>query len=281
MPELPEVETVKRGMEGALWGLRIESVETKRAGLRIPFPPDLPSRLQNRRIISFSRRAKYILMHLDDGQVFALHLGMSGRIRIDPPGTPACFQKHDHLILSMEDGARAVFNDSRRFGMAFLIEPGGMDAHPAFSSLGPEPLDDAFDGAVLFQRLKGRNAPIKQALLDQRVVAGIGNIYACEALYDSGIHPARRAARIGVRRVGVLASAIRAVLNRAIAAGGSSLRDHRGVDGAMGYFQHGFSVYGREGEACPACDCALSRTGGIKRLAQGGRSTFFCPRKQT
>lgn len=278
MPELPEVETVRRGMEPAMTGVRITRAETRREGLRWPFPPGLADRLTGARVERLRRRSKYILGDLDTGETFLLHLGMSGRILIsgDPLGQfvhdhPAT-EKHDHVVLDMENGARVTLNDARRFGALDLMTTGTEEGHMLLKRLGPEPLGNRFDEAYLVSTLKGRNTPIKAALLDQRIVAGLGNIYVCEALHRAGIHPARKAGRISSGRVAALVPIIREVLTEAIAAGGSSLRDYRQADGELGYFQHTFRVYGREGEACRKPDCS----GVVTRIVQSGRSSFYC-----
>ncbi|MBV7379855.1 bifunctional DNA-formamidopyrimidine glycosylase/DNA-(apurinic or apyrimidinic site) lyase [Maritimibacter dapengensis] len=279
MPELPEVETVRRGMEPAMTGVRIARAETRREGLRWPFPSGLADRLTGARVERLRRRSKFILGDLDTGETFLLHLGMSGRILIsgDPLGQfvhdhPAT-EKHDHVVLDMENGARVTLNDARRFGALDLMTTGTEDEHMLLKRLGPEPLGNRFDEAYLVAALKGRNTPIKAALLDQRIVAGLGNIYVCEALHRAGVHPARKAGRISSSRVAALVPIIREVLTEAIAAGGSSLRDYRQADGELGYFQHTFRVYGREGETCRKPDCG----GVVARIVQSGRSSFYCP----
>jgi formamidopyrimidine-DNA glycosylase len=277
MPELPEVETVMRGLEQAVRGALIEKVDQRRKDLRVPFPANLKKKVEGRTIDRFARRAKYVLMHLDDGQVMVLHLGMSGRILIARNHTP---EKHDHLILHMRDGTQVIFNDARRFGLVYLMSESDMEKHTAFKGIGPEPLGNDFSGPVLEERLKGKKISIKQALLDQRIVAGVGNIYASEALFESGISPKRAAGKVQGERAEKLSAAIRSVLTRAIAAGGSSLKDHRQVNGELGYFQHGFKAYDRAGEPCPVCACGPQDGGVIKKIVQGGRSTFYCPRHQ-
>ena len=279
MPELPEVETVCRGLERALGGKRLARVEARRPDLRIPLPPDFAGRLRHRRIERIDWRAKYILLHLDDGQTVIAHLGMSGRMRIqgaqpEPPGP------HDHVIFEAEDGTLVYFNDARRFGLMTMVDRAGLDAHPLLADLGPEPLGNAFNGPALAAALAGRNTPIKAALLDQKVVAGLGNIYVSEALFHAGLSPRRKAATVQGDRAERLAAAVKSVLEAAIAAGGSSLRDYVQPDGELGYFQHRWAVYDREGLACPGCDCALAKTGGIKRIVQSNRSTYYCPRRQ-
>jgi formamidopyrimidine-DNA glycosylase len=280
MPELPEVETVMRGLEPVLTGQMIKVVTKRRKDLRIPFPARMKQRLEGRKVTGLRRRAKYILVSLDDGQVLVIHLGMSGRVSIVPPKQDYIPEKHDHLILELKNGARIVYNDPRRFGMVFMVSEEDLPTHLAFNHLGPEPLGNEFSGPILAERLKDKKTSIKQALLDQRIVVGVGNIYACEALYRSGISPAKRAGLIKGKQSEELVKAIRTVLNKAIKAGGSTLKDYRHADGELGYFQHQFSVYDCEKEACPACDCDIKKTGGIKRIVQSGRSTFYCPRKQ-
>jgi len=283
LPELPEVETVRRGLQPAMEGNRILRAEVRREGLRWPFPPGLAQRLEGARIERLRRRSKYILADLSTGETMLLHLGMSGRMTISglaAPHVPGRFhhdhpaiQKHDHVIFHMESGARVTFNDPRRFGALDLIATDALERHPLLASLGPEPLGNAFNAAHLTDRLRGRKSPVKAMLLDQRIVAGLGNIYVCEALFRAGIHPARAAGRIGAARLERLTGIIRDVLNEAIAAGGSSLRDYRQADGELGYFQHTFRVYDREGQACASNGC----TGTIRRIVQGGRSSYFCP----
>jgi formamidopyrimidine-DNA glycosylase len=283
MPELPEVETVRLGLVPVLAGRRLARVAVNRPDLRIPFPPDFAARLKGRRVAGLVRRAKYILVRFDDGgDSLLIHLGMSGRMAVEGPGlanAPRTPSPHDHVVIETDAGGRVVFNDARRFGLMTLIAPGEEASHPLLAGLGPEPLDEAFTADVLACALKGRASPIKAALLDQRVVAGLGNIYVCEALYRSGISPRRRAGTVQGARARRLHGAIRAVLAEAIKAGGSTLRDHRRPDGELGYFQHSFAVYGREGETCPSCESPRA-CGGIRRIVQSGRSTFFCPARQ-
>jgi len=284
MPELPEVETVRRGLAPALVGRRIKRAQTKRADLRFPFPARFAARLNGRRIDALDRRAKYLLAHLDDGTVWITHLGMTGRWSVigaerqpgdfyyaEPPDPT-----HTHVVIEMEGGARLEFNDPRRFGYMDLIAEGELDTHPFFKSMGPEPLGNAFHLPYLKHAFAGKKAPVKAALLDQRVVAGLGNIYVVEALFRAGITPSKAAGRIGAQRLEKLYHAIRAVLEEAIEAGGSTLSDYAAVDGAQGGFQHRFRVYDREGETCVTPDCG----GVIKRAVHSGRSTFWCPRCQ-
>ena len=282
MPELPEVETVRRGLLPAMEGAVIARAEVNRPDLRWPFPERMADRLAGARVDALRRRSKYILADLSTGETLIIHLGMSGRILIsgDPLGQfhhhhPAP-QKHDHVVFHMNNGAHITFNDARRFGAMDLTPTGAAEDHWLLRDLGPEPLGNTFHEDYLVSRLRGRNTPIKAALLDQRIVAGLGNIYVCEALYRAGISPLRKAGRIGEQRVRALVPIIRNVLSEAIAAGGSSLRDYRQADGELGYFQHTFSAYDREGQSCRTPGC----TGTIARIVQSGRSSFYCPRCQ-
>jgi formamidopyrimidine-DNA glycosylase len=279
MPELPEVETVRRGLLPVMEGQVIAQAQVNRPDLRWPFPPNMAARLTGQRVLGLRRRSKYILADLASGETLLIHLGMSGRMLIsgamlgdfhqDHPA-PA---KHDHVVLDMADGARVTFNDARRFGAMDLMLTATADQHPLLAALGPEPLGNAFDEPYLVARLKDRNTPIKSALLDQHIVAGLGNIYVCEVLFRAGINPAKRAGQIAAKRVAGLVPIIRQVLEEAIMAGGSSLRDYRQADGALGYFQHRFQVYDREGDACTTPGCADA----IARIVQSGRSSFYCP----
>lgn len=277
MPELPEVETVRRGLSPHLEGSRIARAEARRPDLRWPLPPDLVQVLTGARVTALRRRSKYLLADLDRGPTLLIHLGMSGRMLVEGAGLagfhrdPAVLARHDHVVLVTDAGTTITFNDARRFGMVDLIREGA--THPLLDHLGPEPFDDAFTPAWLVARFANRRLPVKQALLDQRIVAGLGNIYVSEALHRAGIDPRRAAGRISAARLAALAGHIADVLREAIAAGGSSLRDHRQATGELGYFQHSFRVYGREGAACPAPGC----TGSIRRVVQSGRSSFFCP----
>jgi formamidopyrimidine-DNA glycosylase len=273
MPELPEVETVRRGLALKMSGRRIVRAELRRPDLRRPFPPALARRLDGALIGALRRRGKYILVELDEDGLLLLHLGMSGRITAGPAVPP---ERHDHVVLTLDDGTQIRFNDARRFGTLDYLGRGEEERHPLLAGLGPEPLEPSFDGAWLAARLAGRQTPIKAALLDQRIVAGLGNIYVCEALYRARLSPRRLAGSVGRRRAERLAEAIRSVLTEAIEAGGSSLRNYVQADGELGYFQHRWAVYGHEGEPCPGCDCAE----GIRRIVQGGRSTFFCTKRQ-
>jgi formamidopyrimidine-DNA glycosylase len=278
MPELPEVETVCRGLAPLLEGRRLVRVEARRPDLRLPLPPDLSERLTGRRVEAVRRRAKYILVHMEGGAVLLCHLGMSGRMTIGRDLGPP--ERHDHVVMETEDGSEIRFNDARRFGLMVLAREDALDEHPLLAGLGPEPLGNAFDAETFSERIRTRLSPIKTVLLDQTVVAGIGNIYASEALFRAGISPMRTAASVPGRRAERLVPAIRQVLSEAIEAGGSTLRDYVQASGELGYFQHRFAVYDREGLACPGCDCDVARTGGILRVAQSNRSTFYCPRRQ-
>lgn len=295
MPELPEVETVRRGLEPMLVGRRLVHVEQRRPDLRWPLPERFAERLTGRRVESIGRRSKWLLLGLDDGMSWMVHLGMSGRLLITPgagdleggakggrkdscglayerpiPG------KHDHLIVTTDHGTIIAYNDARRFGAMDLWPAGDLASHPQLARLGPEPLGNEFHGGALHAALAGRKSSIKSALMDQRIVAGLGNIYVCEALHRAGIHPAREAGRISHARIEALVAEIRATLADAIASGGSTLRDYRHADGELGYFQHEFRVYGREGAPCTRPECS----GTIARIVQSGRSTFYCPRCQ-
>ncbi|WPZ35357.1 bifunctional DNA-formamidopyrimidine glycosylase/DNA-(apurinic or apyrimidinic site) lyase [Thalassobaculum sp. OXR-137] len=275
MPELPEVETVMRGLAARLDGRTLAAVEVRRPDLRWPLPERMAERLTGRRILGLRRRAKYILVDLDDGTSWMIHLGMSGRMLISDGEKPP-LEVHDHVVFRTDDGTWVKFNDARRFGMMDLWPTQEVERHKLLKGIGPEPLGNAFNGPALESALAGKYTPIKAALLDQKVVAGVGNIYACEALHRSGISPRRLALNVWGSRAERLAEAVRTVLTEAIAAGGSSLRDHRQVSGELGYFQHTFRVYDREGEGCPTPECG----GTVKRLVQSGRSTFYCPRCQ-
>ena len=282
MPELPEVETVMRGLQGRLQGRLIRRAEVRRPDLRWPLPPDLASVLTGAHVLGFRRRAKYILMRLApardaDGMSVLLHLGMSGRMLIRQHGSNAAVL-HEHVELETDDGWLVGFVDPRRFGSIDLVPTAAEDGHRLLAGLGPEPLDDAFDGAMLADALAGRRTPIKAALLDQRVVAGLGNIYACEAMFRAGIAPSRLAGEVTTAQASRLVSEIKATLLEAIAAGGSSLRDYVQPDGELGYFQHAWRVYGREGERCDQCPGPPCP--GVARVVQSGRSTFYCPRLQ-
>jgi formamidopyrimidine-DNA glycosylase len=269
MPELPEVETTVRGLAPVLEGRVLTSVEPRRADLRWPMPPDLRQRLTGARVTSLERRAKYGLIGTDRGDTLVFHLGMSGRWRIDPQEIGA----HDHFLLETDEGRRLALNDPRRFGSLDLVRSDALDSHPPFAAMGPEPLGSCFTADYLQQALAGRSAPIKAMLLDQRIVAGLGNIYVCEALHMAGIAPGRAAGGVSRKRVAALVDAVRAVLRSAIEAGGSTLRDYARPDGELGYFSKQWRVYGREGEPCR---CGST----VRRRTDSGRSTFYCSRCQ-
>jgi formamidopyrimidine-DNA glycosylase len=297
---LPEVETVRRGLQPVMEGSRIVKAEARRKDLRFPFQKDFVARLTGQTVTGLGRRAKYLMADLASGDVLLMHLGMSGSFRVvknDNEGAPGEFHHprgkngaHDHVVFHMSSGAAVVFNDPRRFGYMKIIARGAIDAEPLLRGLGPEPLGNEFDAGLLARACANKKTSLKAALLDQRVVAGLGNIYVCEALYRSHLSPRRLAATLATKagqRKGVagpeptdharrLVTAIHAVLNQAIKAGGSSLRDHRQTSGELGYFQHSFQVYDREGEKCQTAGCG----GIVKRFTQNGRSTFWCPRCQ-
>lgn len=279
MPELPEVETVRRGLLPAMEGRVILAADVRRPDLRWPLPDRMADRLTGQRVERLRRRSKYLLLDLSGGETLLVHLGMSGRMLVSgitlggfhyPHPAP---EKHDHIVFDMEGGARVTFNDARRFGAMDLMPTAAADAHWLLRDLGPEPLGNDFHEDHLVARLKGRGTPVKSALLDQRIVAGLGNIYVCEALHRAGIDPRRKAGQIAASRVASLVPVIRDVLAEAIEAGGSSLRDYRQTGGELGYFQHRFRVYGREGRPCATPGC----TGTVRRVVQSGRSSFFCP----
>lgn len=285
MPELPEVETIKRGLAPRLEGQRIEAVTLNRRDLRLPFPQNFAARLTGTRIGILARRAKYMLIPLDSAQTLIVHLGMSGRPLVETADesrnalSPGAFfqafgryKQHDHVVMHLSSGDRFIYNDTRRFGFMLLEPDIGLSMLPTFADMGPEPLGNAFNAEVLLTALKARAAPIKSTLLDQHIVAGLGNIYVCEALHRAGISPFRAARSVSLVEATRLVQEIRDVLNEAIVAGGSTLRDFRNEEGAPGYFQHDFRVYGRQGSACPAPGCS----GKIERQVQSGRSTFFC-----
>ena len=289
MPELPEVETVRRGLQPAMEGATILRAETRRKDLRFPFQADFAARLEGQAVTGLGRRAKYLLADLASGDVLLMHLGMSGSFRvIDAAGAtaPGGFhfprderRAHDHVSFTMSSGVEIVFNDPRRFGYMKVVAREALDDEPLLKGLGPEPLGNAFDAAMLARSCRDKKTSLKAALLDQRVVAGLGNIYVCEALFRAHLSPRRLAATLALKtgapseRAGRLVEAIHDVLNQAIKAGGSSLRDHRQTTGELGYFQHSFQVYDREGDRCRTAGCK----GTVKRFTQNGRSTFWCP----
>lgn len=271
MPELPEVETVRRGLQPVLEGRVLADAVQRRPDLRFPLPERMAERLRGRRVINVGRRAKYILVELEGDETLIIHLGMSGRMTIHPEALVAA-DKHDHVEFLTDAGVTIRFNDARRFGMMDLVATDSLPEHKLIARLGPEPLGNEFSEAALSAALKGRRTPIKSALLDQRVVAGLGNIYVCEALWHAGISPRRSAHTIPGKRAARLVPSIRDVLRSAIAAGGSSLRDYVQATGELGYFQHAWRAYGRDGESCVHEDC----NGVIRRISQSGRSTFYC-----
>jgi len=279
MPELPEVETVRRGLAPALENASLTAVIARTPKLRWPLPGDLAERLVGNRVARLRRLAKYILVEMADGCVIIIHLGMSGHMTVWPENPPPP-GRHDHVDFVTDAGACIRFTDPRRFGAVLLDHIDTINDHKLLRHLGADPLSNQFGAKQLAGRLKGRASPIKAALMDQRIVAGLGNIYVCESLFRSGISPKRKSGSVQGVRAEKLAVAIRGVLADAIAAGGTSLRDHVSPDGTLGYFQHQFSVYGRQGEACPGCTCDPQITGGIRRLVQAGRSTFYCSRRQ-
>lgn len=275
MPELPEVETIVRGLAPRLEGRVLASVRAQRADLRFPFPKDFAQRLEGRRVVRVTRRAKYILVYLDGSEVLLCHLGMSGRISVAPEAG-AALDPHDHVVVVTDAGEQIRFNDARRFGMMDLIDEARVFEHRLLRNLGPEPLDEGFDGQFLARLLADRRTSLKAALLDQQIVAGMGNIYVCESLFFAGLSPRRRAYTVRGSRAVRLALAVREVLLRAIDAGGSTIRNHVQASGELGYFQHQWAVYDREGRPCPNCRCER----GIRRFVQAGRSTFYCPSRQ-
>jgi len=279
MPELPEVETVRRGLEPAMTGRTISKISLNRSGLRVPFPNNLPQILAGRPVLKLTRRAKYLLIHVggQSRDVLIIHLGMSGQLTVAPNLAAYQARKHDHMVIALDNGAGIVFNDARRFGMVMLSPEDTVEIHAAFRFLGPEPLQDDFTGDILKGKLSRKATPVKIALLDQRVVAGVGNIYASEALFDAGISPLRKSSTIKTAEAERLAKTIRSVLLRAIAAGGSSLRDFRQAGGELGYFQHSFAVYDQEGAPCPRCVGGAKKKAVIKKIVQGGRATYYCP----
>jgi len=274
VPELPEVETVRRGLMPRLVGRRLVRVLQRRRDLRVPLPSRFAQRLEGREVLGIDRRAKYLLIRLDDRQTLIAHLGMSGRMTLHDAASAAQhpFDRHDHVVLETDQGWQVRFNDARRFGLMLLERDDAVPGHKLFRDLGPEPLDESFDGAALAGRLAGRRTPIKAALLDQKTLVGVGNIYACEALFLAGISPRRSAHTVQGERAQRLVGAIKQVLLRSIDDGGSTLRDHVQPGGELGYFQTRFNVYDRAGALCPTGDCG----GAVRRLVQSGRSTFYC-----
>ena len=276
MPELPEVETVRRGLAPAMEGKRILRVETRRKDLRFPFPENFNQRIEGAKLTRMGRRAKYLVAELSNGEALIMHLGMTGRFTVSGK-QPGDFhhkagesEKHDHVVFAMQGGARVVFNDARRFGFMDLWPAASLDTYAPFAGMGPEPISNAFSGAYLKEAFAGKKTPVKSALLDQNVVAGLGNIYVCEALFRSGISPTKLAGAIRRDKLELLAVEVRKVIEEAIAAGGSTISDYKSTGGELGYFQHSFRIYDREGEPCLACERP------VKRLVQSGRSTFYC-----
>lgn len=277
MPELPEVETVRRGLMPALLGRSLSRVVVRRRDLRFPLPRDFASRIEGQRVLGIERRGKYLLIGLTGGLVWLVHLGMSGSFRF---GADAGRLTHDHLVIATDAGVLIAFHDPRRFGFMDLAPSEAIDRHPRLAGLGVDPLSPGFTPAYLRSRLAGRRCALKTALMDQAVVAGMGNIYASESLFRAGLSPARAAGRVPARQLKQLTAAIGAVFADAIAAGGSSLKDHVQPTGELGCFQHSFAVYDRAGQPCPGCTCDAVATGGVRRIVLGGRATYFCPRRQ-
>lgn len=273
MPELPEVETVCRGLRASMVGRRVEKVQVRRAAIRVPVPSDLAQRITGARVETVERRAKYILIAMNNGYCLLVHLGMSGRIMVFSPA-PQELHKHDHVLFHLDDGQAVIFNDPRRFGLVTGAPCEEVATHPLLAVLGPEPLSEAFDAEYLYQRLQKRKQAIKPALMNQKLVVGVGNIYASEALFRSGIHPERPANKISKEKYGQLVTAIREVLEAAIASGGSTLRNYVNSGGQSGYFQHHFDVYDRESKPCLKCGELIAR------ITQAGRSTFYCSKCQ-
>lgn len=288
MPELPEVETVRKGLEPHMVGQVIAHADIRRPDLRWPFPKNMQARLEGKRVMRLRRRSKYILCDLDSGETLLIHLGMSGRMTISEPKGDVdilagfhhlhpALEKHDHVVLDLASGVRITFNDTRRFGAMDLLETKSAEQHKLLAVLGPEPFGNQFDETYFYEAVKAKSSPIKSVLLDQRIVAGLGNIYVCEALWRAGISPLRKAKDLSRKRVTSLVPIVRDVLDEAITAGGSSLKDYRQADGELGYFQHSFAVYGCEGQVCRNDICTTA----IKRVVQSGRSSFYCPNCQT
>ncbi len=246
--------------------------------LRAAPPPDFISHVTGQKILNLSRRGKYLIISLENNKAIIHHLGMSGSFRIS--GKAGDAKLHDHLSYILSNGKKIIYNDPRRFGMVYLTEVADLEQHKAFSNMGPDPFSEDFTSEMLFEKFKSKKGPVKTVLLNQALVAGLGNIYVCEALYLAGIHPEKVAAKISRQKTALLYDAILLVLKNAIKSGGSSLRDHKGVDGTMGYFQHSFNVYGKKGQPCGMCDCDVEKTGGVKMIRQAGRSTFYCTEKQ-
>lgn len=280
MPELPEVETVLVGLKKILSGQTISHVKIYTPKLRNEIPKNLAAKLKNSKLVKATRRAKYMCLDLDNGHTLIAHLGMSGVFRIEPPFSPKAAQTHDHLRFYLDNGTEIVYRDPRRFGVIDLLKTEKVKESSYFKNLGPEPLSKNFSTAYLQDVLVNKTVPIKQAIMDQKIVVGVGNIYASESLFMARIDPRRPSKSLKSDELDRLVTSINQVLKRAIKEGGSTLRDYRNIGGERGYFQAHFSVYDREGISCPHCSCNLKKTGGIKRIEQGGRSTFYCPEKQ-
>lgn len=279
MPELPEVETVRIGLEKDILNRKITRVAINRPDLRIPFPDNLTEILQDQTFTLAGRRGKYACLQFAD-QTLVIHLGMSGRVIILAKDDDRSANKHDHFEMDFEDGKRFILHDPRRFGMVFLTRTDALDQHKAFAAMGPEPLGNNFDGLYLYDKTRAKKTSIKTALLDQRLVAGLGNIYVCEALFMTGVHPERKAYSLSKTEAESLCQNIKKILLAAINAGGSTLKDYRKANGEMGYFQFNFSVYDKEGSPCPDCTCDINKTGGVEKIVQSGRSTYYCSTKQ-
>lgn len=281
MPELPEVETVCRGIQNALQGNVIETVHVFRPDIRFPIPKNLADLSKGQTLSSIHRRGKYALLNLSNDQTIIIHLGMSGRILITPTGENRSKEKHDHVVFDFKDGAQMAFNDPRRFGFIDITPTASLEEYKFFASMGPEPLSNHFNGDYLLKALQNKKSPIKTALLDQKIVSGLGNIYVCEALFKAGISPIRTGQSLNRDEIEKLTHAIKETLTIAIEAGGSSLKDYQQTDGTLGYFQHQFAVYGKAGGKCPECCCDIKDTDGIQKIVQAGRSTFYCSSKQS
>ncbi len=282
MPELPEVETVMRGLSPFLLGRCLTTIDIRSPALRIPIPKRQLKLLAGHRIVSLIRRAKYILINFDNDQTLIAHLGMTGSFTVYPvhQHKDIDLDRHDHFIFTTDKNVKIIYRDPRRFGVIDVIKTKDIPVYKSLTKLGAEPLEDTFTADILFKKLQSRHLAIKPAIMDQSVVVGVGNIYASEALYLSGIDPTLPAHLLSFKACQILVEKIKFILRAAIESGGSTLRDYRRVGGETGYFQFNFSVYDREGEACPDCTCSLKSTGGIQRIIQAGRSSFYCPKKQ-
>lgn len=282
MPELPEVETVLRGLSPFLLKQKIIHIDVRSPSLRIPIPKTKLKKLCRSQIVSLVRRAKYILINFECGETIISHLGMTGSFTVFLPDQhhKINMDRHDHLVLTTDKNVKIIYRDPRRFGMIDVVKAADINKHKAFKEMGPEPLDKSFKAEVLKEKLKTRSIAIKPAIMDQKVVVGVGNIYASEALFLAGIDPTTSASTLSLKKLHLLVEKIKFILTAAIQSGGSTLRDYRRVGGETGYFQFQFSVYDKESEACPDCTCSLKRTGGIQKIVQAGRSTFYCSTKQ-